>query len=92
MFKILEKTNLTLALRSQMSFTQFKTVGNVDFQQEKDFLKVVLNRPKALNSLNIQMIKDITSELPTISANKAFWIEGTGGKAFCAGGDVKALF
>lgn len=75
-----------------MSFTQFKTVGNVDFQQEKDFLKVVLNRPKALNSLNIQMIKDITSELPTISANKAFWIEGTGGKAFCAGGDVKALF
>jgi enoyl-CoA hydratase/carnithine racemase len=38
------------------------------------------------------MIKDLSSNLESISKNKAFWIEGAGGKAFCAGGDVKALF
>lgn len=55
-------------------------------------MKVVLNRPKALNSLNLDMIKDLAFNLPTLAASKAFWIEGAGGKAFCAGGDVKALF
>lgn len=55
-------------------------------------MKVVLNRPKALNSLNLQMIRDLRSQLDKINQNKAFWIEGAGGKAFCAGGDVKALF
>lgn len=73
-------------------FAEVRTVGNIDFQQEDSFLKVVLNRPKALNSLDLNMIKDIESQIPTITSNKAFWIQGAGGKAFCAGGDIKALF
>jgi enoyl-CoA hydratase/carnithine racemase len=67
-------------------------VGNIDFIENDSFLKVVLNRPKALNSLNLQMIRDLSANLESIAKNKAFWIEGAGGKAFCAGGDVKALF
>jgi enoyl-CoA hydratase/carnithine racemase len=31
-------------------------------------------------------------ELPALNKTKAFWIEGAGGKAFCAGGDVKSLY
>ena len=27
-----------------------------------------------------------------MAKSKVFWLEGAGGKAFCAGGDVKALF
>lgn len=73
-------------------FSTTRTVGNIDFIESDSFLKIVLNRPKALNSLNLQMIKDLASNLEVISANKAFWVEGAGGKAFCAGGDVKALF
>ena len=77
---------------SRLTFCTTRTVGNIDFIQNNSFLKVILNRPKALNSLNLQMIEDLASNIPTISANKAYWIEGAGGKAFCAGGDVKALF
>ena len=64
----------------------------VDYSEEKDFGKIVLNRPKALNSLNLDMVKGVIDLLPQISKTKAFWIEGAGEKAFCAGGDVKVLF
>ena len=30
--------------------------------------------------------------MPSLSNTKAFWMEGEGGKAFCAGGDVKTLY
>jgi enoyl-CoA hydratase/carnithine racemase len=76
----------------QAKFSTIRTVGNIDFTENESFAKVLLNRPKALNSLNLQMIRDLTSNLDAIAKNKAFWIEGAGGKAFCAGGDVKALF
>lgn len=38
------------------------------------------------------MVLDITSQLEFLNSHKALWMEGAGGKAFCAGGDVKALF
>lgn len=56
------------------------------------FPKVILNKPKALNSLNLQMVRDLTKLIPKLEKYPAFWIEGAGGKAFCAGGDVKVLY
>jgi len=38
------------------------------------------------------MVADISSQLEFLNKHKAVWFEGAGGKAFCAGGDVKALF
>ncbi len=38
------------------------------------------------------MVRGVAKLHPELSKLKAFWIEGTGGKAFCAGGDVKSLF
>ena len=64
----------------------------VEVEHYKGFSKVVLNNPKALNSLNLQMIRELSAELQTLNKTKAFWIEGAGGKAFCAGGDVKSLY
>lgn len=55
-------------------FSTTRTVGNIDFIENDSFLKIVLNRPKALNSLNLPMIKDLASNLEAISANKAFWV------------------
>uniref|UniRef100_A0A8C3Q3X9 3-hydroxyisobutyryl-CoA hydrolase n=1 Tax=Geospiza parvula TaxID=87175 RepID=A0A8C3Q3X9_GEOPR len=51
---------------------------------------ITLNRPKALNALNLPMIQK------NLSSNKdpetfLIIIKGTGGKAFCAGGDIRAL-
>lgn len=54
-----------------------------------------LNREQALNSLNLEMIKDITSTLLDWKDNsevKAICITGEGQKAFCAGGDVVGLY
>lgn len=69
-----------------------RTVGNIDFHEHDTLVRVVLNRPKALNSLNLEMIRALRTEMATMDKGKAVWFEGAGGKAFCAGGDVKDLF
>ncbi|XP_076678657.1 3-hydroxyisobutyryl-CoA hydrolase [Andrena cerasifolii] len=53
---------------------------------------ITLNRPKALNALNLSMVEKIYPILKNWESSKAIVvIEGTGEKAFCAGGDVKSL-
>jgi len=53
--------------------------------------RILLNRPKALNALNLDMVRAMTKALiewrddPHIHA---VVIEGSGDRAFCAGGDV----
>jgi enoyl-CoA hydratase/carnithine racemase len=57
-------------------------------------MSIVLNRPRALNSLNIEMIRSIQNALNQAETEKRFGFVlfyGTGEKGFCAGGDVKAL-
>lgn len=56
--------------------------------------RIVLNRPKALNALDLPMIRLIAEALKRFaddSAVKLVTIEGAGGRAFCAGGDVRAI-
>jgi enoyl-CoA hydratase len=56
--------------------------------------RIRLNRPKALNALDQQMIRTITAALQAWRDNPyvhAVVIEGTGDRAFCAGGDIRAL-
>ncbi|XP_060524634.1 3-hydroxyisobutyryl-CoA hydrolase, mitochondrial [Cylas formicarius] len=53
---------------------------------------LVLNRPKALNSLNLSMLDKIYPALVKWEKEKKLVvIKGAGEKAFCAGGDVKAV-
>ncbi|XP_067124574.1 3-hydroxyisobutyryl-CoA hydrolase, mitochondrial isoform X2 [Centruroides vittatus] len=55
---------------------------------------ITLNRPKVLNSLNISMIRTIYPKLKEWNSDpeiKMVIIKGAGDKAFCAGGDVKAV-
>ena len=74
-------------------FTSNKFVFNaVEFENIGGFGKLTLNRPKALNSLNEEMLRDLTKLIPEIEKTKAFWMEGAGGRAFCAGGDVKSIY
>jgi enoyl-CoA hydratase/carnithine racemase len=54
--------------------------------------KILINKPKTLNSLNLQMVKDMAKLIPKVEQFPTFWVEGVGGRAFCAGGDVKTLF
>jgi len=56
---------------------------------------LTLNRPKALNALNLEMIQSLTPILKEWEAGKdgvqVVVIKGEGGKAFCAGGDIRAI-
>lgn len=72
--------------------TQEKVVDDVIFEEKGDKGLIILNRPKALNSLNHSMTKKL---LPVLqqweSSKKVVVIKGAGEKAFCAGGDVKVI-
>ncbi|NXE65835.1 HIBCH protein, partial [Calcarius ornatus] len=55
---------------------------------------ITLNRPKALNALNLSMIQKIYPQIKTWEQDPETFliiIKGTGGKAFCAGGDIRAI-
>ncbi|XP_053975398.1 3-hydroxyisobutyryl-CoA hydrolase, mitochondrial isoform X1 [Hylaeus volcanicus] len=53
---------------------------------------ITLNRPKALNALNLSMVDKIYPVLKEWeSSKKLVIIEGAGEKAFCAGGDIKSV-
>lgn len=56
---------------------------------------VHLNRPKALNALNLQMIDAVLPALDQMASDPsvgAVVITGEGEKSFCAGGDVRSLY
>ncbi|XP_031625284.1 3-hydroxyisobutyryl-CoA hydrolase, mitochondrial isoform X2 [Contarinia nasturtii] len=53
---------------------------------------LILNRPKALNSANFEMVDKFARVLDKWHNTKSLIIvKGAGGKAFCAGGDVKTI-
>jgi enoyl-CoA hydratase/carnithine racemase len=56
--------------------------------------RILLNRPKALNALDLEMIRACAAILETWREDPhvdAVVIEGAGDRAFCAGGDIRAL-
>ena len=56
---------------------------------------ITMTRPKALNALTLTMIREIAPKLTAWEADpaiKAVAIQGEGEKAFCAGGDVRAVW
>jgi len=56
---------------------------------------VTLNRPKALNALTLAMCRELDAKLAAWAkdpAVAAVIIEGAGERAFCAGGDVMAIY
>ncbi|KAM9347050.1 3-hydroxyisobutyryl-CoA hydrolase, mitochondrial [Symphorus nematophorus] len=55
---------------------------------------ITINRPKVLNALNLTMIRQIYPQLKKWESDKEttlMIIKGAGGKAFCAGGDIRAV-
>ncbi|WP_043526311.1 enoyl-CoA hydratase/isomerase family protein [Litchfieldella xinjiangensis] len=54
-----------------------------------------LNAPKSLNALSLEMIHQLDAKLVAWADDRhvvAVWLEGAGDKAFCAGGDVVAVY
>jgi enoyl-CoA hydratase/carnithine racemase len=56
---------------------------------------ITLNRPAALNALSLDMIGELRRLLHDYAVDaqvRAILIKGAGEKAFCAGGDIRALY
>lgn len=53
---------------------------------------LTLNRPKALNAANFEMVNKFAAAIDKWHNTKSMIIvKGAGGKAFCAGGDVRTI-
>ncbi|XP_048050307.1 3-hydroxyisobutyryl-CoA hydrolase, mitochondrial [Megalobrama amblycephala] len=68
--------------------------SDVLFEKRGNAGVITLNRPKALNALNLTMIRHIYPQLKKWdkdSETDIVIIKGAGEKAFCAGGDIRAV-
>ncbi|WP_336081093.1 enoyl-CoA hydratase/isomerase family protein [Thalassospira sp. CH_XMU1448-2] len=71
------------------------TEAPVLFSQQGAVGQIVLNRPRALNALDLTMVDMMMGQLKSWEADssiKVVVIEGAGEKAFCAGGDIRGLY
>jgi len=62
------------------------------YTKEGKIATLTLNRPDALNALNIELISEISKALIDFMRDDNLWvgiITGAGEKAFCAGADIK---
>lgn len=62
---------------------------------ENGVATLTLNNPKALNSINLNMVRLIHDQLKKWEKDEEVLLiimEGEGDRAFCAGGDIKSLF
>ncbi len=56
---------------------------------------LTLNRPQGLNTLTLPMVRSLQSILDALALDseiRAVVLRGAGDKAFCAGGDIRALY
>jgi enoyl-CoA hydratase len=69
--------------------------GDILVRQHGALRRLTLNRPKALNALTLGMSETMTRFMQTWAddpAVSAVLIDGSGDRAFCAGGDLRALY
>ncbi len=63
--------------------------------RERHLGRIRLNRPRALNSLTLAMVRGLTDALIKFSRDPeiiAVFVTGNGERGFCAGGDIRALY
>ena len=77
---------LKCLLKTSVRMCSSSAPQEVLFQVKNDIGIITLNRPKALNALNANMTKQILPQMKEWENSVKFVIiEGSGGKAFCAG-------
>jgi enoyl-CoA hydratase len=77
-----------------MNEMKSQSESTVLIHRQPRMVSIVLNRPRVLNSLNLEMIRSIDHELNEIEADQTVQfvlLYGAGERGFCAGGDIKAI-
>ena len=68
--------------------------SEIEFKRINQVGQIILNRPKQLNALNINMVRLMDKKLTEFENDeniKAIVVKGAGETAYCAGGDVKSI-
>lgn len=73
------------------------SLNNPDFEHrvEGGVGRIEFNRPKALNALSLEMMEglaDLVLDWEKDPALKSVLVTGSGARAFCAGGDLRAVY
>ena len=65
----------------------------INYEEEGEISILTINRPKALNALNSQVLEELGKTLDTIDTNKirALIVTGSGEKSFVAGADIAEM-
>lgn len=68
-------------------------MGYIDYEQDGFVGIMTINRPKALNALNEEVLKDIEAAFDAVDldSTRAIILTGAGGKSFVAGADIAAM-
>ena len=69
--------------------------GDVIVRAHGSLRRLTLNRPKALNAITLDMVATMTARLRAWADDPGVGtvlIDGAGERAFCAGGDIRALY
>lgn len=91
-------TKLRLLYSQTTAFSTNVQTDKVKYENRSDHFSVInLNAPKNLNSIDLEMVNSMIYKLKEWHLNpstapKAVLVQGVGGKAFCAGGDIKNLY
>ncbi|XP_069347044.1 3-hydroxyisobutyryl-CoA hydrolase, mitochondrial isoform X1 [Eulemur rufifrons] len=91
-FNAFKRTNIILQHLRMSKHTD--VAGDVLLERKGCAGVITLNRPRFLNALNLNMIRQIYPQLKRWEQDPETFliiIKGAGGKAFCAGGDVRAI-
>lgn len=81
--------------RNETEIEHDMTSDHVQFEVKGRLGLITLNRPEALNALTFEMVDALDSGLAAWAmdpAVEAVAIRGEGDRAFCAGGDVRAIY
>ncbi|EFA83786.1 3-hydroxyisobutyryl-Coenzyme A hydrolase [Heterostelium album PN500] len=70
--------------------------NEVLIDEQGKVINILLNRPEALNALSLPMVRKLTPLYQRLHQSKdgdaVVVMKGAGGKAFCAGGDIRSIY
>ena len=86
------KINIFLLLFSINSILSIETKF-INYEEDNSIAIITINRPKALNALNSQVLEELDKTLDYININKikSLILTGSGEKSFVAGADISEM-
>ena len=90
----LVKTNKILLKRNAAYSHNMSTMKYIQLEPQGDIAILRINRPEALNAMNVDVISELSKMLDILAADdsiKVVIVTGAGERSFCAGADISYM-